>query len=213
MILLKNILEGGDVPMNDEHDLRLAWENWNMAVGVARRWSAPDDLFEYLVDAARSGLLDSIRRFDPTRGITFQQFAFRRMNGKILDLLPALIRLHGNRRRAFFLIDDPSKIRVYRKNRSSVFQPRYIGGMSDPADSLIKADEALRVKNAVRELPEILRTTVIAYYWEDEKSRVIGERMGVSESMISRRLKQARELLRAQLSVCSTGLDQYGRGS
>ena len=74
-------------------------------------------------------------------------------------------------------------------------------------DSVVRADEATRVRSALDCLPEPDRVAVEHHYWEDMPCHDIGRDVGTSADGVKSRLYRSRIELRRQLAT-----DREGRG-
>jgi len=72
----------------------------------------------------------------------------------------------------------------------------YDSGAIDPLTRLESAELRGRIKRAIASLGSDLAALVLARYVNEEKSRDLARRYGVSESAISRRLQAARQMLK-----------------
>lgn len=68
-----------------------------------------------------------------------------------------------------------------------------------PLAAEVRDDEAVDLMAAVLALPKRYREAVTLYYWQDMTVQEIAAALGVAQSTVSVRLRQAREKLRAAL--------------
>ncbi|HIS96084.1 MAG TPA: sigma-70 family RNA polymerase sigma factor [Candidatus Ventricola gallistercoris] len=61
-----------------------------------------------------------------------------------------------------------------------------------------QSEESLALMTEIMRLPRKWMEVVLLYYYEDIRIPQIAEMLGVSQTMVSRRLKKARELLKTQ---------------
>lgn len=122
-----------------------------------------------MVSFGREGLLDAARRYDATRGASFQSWATLRVRGAIVDGL----RAHGSFTRLGnwrVVMHDPSDV----------------SPAETPEDHLANAEihEALRA--SVARLSSRERRMVERMYFDDESMPRVSAELGVSVSWASR---------------------------
>jgi len=151
---------------------------------------------EEAVSAGLLGLVEAADRFDPTRGVPFDAFARRRVQGAVLDFLRAEDPLSR---------DDRKK---RRSGQSDAAEPEFVsyddvceqlGGGSagfDEESMLMRA----RVRAVVATLPAPDQQLLGLYYAEERTLREVGCELGVTESRICQRLSGILQRLRAQLT-------------
>ena len=61
-----------------------------------------------------------------------------------------------------------------------------------------QSEESLALMTEIMRLPRKWMEVVLLYYYEDIRIPQIAEMLGVSQTMVSRRLKKARELLKTK---------------
>lgn len=76
-----------------------------------------------------------------------------------------------------------------------------------PELQLLDRERNAYLVDAIRALPERLRTVVIGYFFEDRSMQEIGDELGVSQSRVSQLRSEALDLLRGGLDA---NLDQVG---
>ena len=67
---------------------------------------------------------------------------------------------------------------------------------ADPEAAMLDRERSAYLVDAVRALPERLRTVVIGYFFEDRSMQDLGNELGVSESRVSQLRAEALDLLR-----------------
>jgi RNA polymerase sigma factor for flagellar operon FliA len=177
---------------------------------------------EDLVQTGTLGLIDAVRRYDPSKGIPFPAYARYRIRGAILDALRALdwaTRNQRKQRKAMALETsvDGSPRRESRKLRFFSLGPvvslssRHESQDELPApdfpcceelhpDRLYEAHEAQElVRKALEVLPERHRKVVLMYYSGDWSMRAIGRTLGVNESRVSQIHKSALDKMKRVL--------------
>ena len=154
-----------------------------------------------IYSSAALGLLDAVRRFDPSRGVKLKTYAAYRMRGTILDKLrdtdwvPRLARARKE--------CEPQVKSI----TSFVFDPRN-GNVEDPEPIERGPDPALLAgeNDSWARLGQILparELQVLELYYRDELTlKEIGVRMGLSESRVCQ--LHARALRRARIQLKDT---------
>ena len=149
---------------------------------IARRLppGLAEQIFDDMVQYAALGVLRAKKKFDPSRGITFEQYAWHRALGAVLDGLREMSPIS----------------RYYRKVFPDVqhvpFKPNSDMARSYEVDYLIP----LRAEEVLSRLPPRLRRVSKMYYLEELTLAEIGKRLELSESRICQLMKEARPLMR-----------------
>lgn len=68
-----------------------------------------------------------------------------------------------------------------------------------PEDVLLKEEYKTTVKNIVMELPDIYKTVVILYYYEDFSPKEISDILNIPKKTIDSRLYRARDILKSRI--------------
>jgi RNA polymerase sigma factor FliA len=175
--------------------------------------------------AAKLGLVQAARAFDPTRGIPFTTFAYYRIRGAIYDDLRQSRRaVQVNQERKFeeaaneFMTDYLSGkaagaptysgissivsgvATTYLLSLESVSHEPASRNGDLPVDTLIRQENHERLHRALAGLPKRNREVVQAYYFEDLSLEQIGRRHGLSKSWVSRIHARSIQLLREAMS-------------
>ncbi len=170
---------------------------------------------ENLEAAGVLGLVEAAARFDPSRNVSFSAFAYRRVQGAILDEL---------RRNSVFPQQILERIALVREARRRLPNPatfqelmaatglsedelaETLGAMrltrtisweeiqneghrhpQSPAETSLEELEQIRlVSQAIEALPERERTIITLYFRDDLRLREIAEIVGLSVSRVSR---------------------------
>ncbi|MCS6858104.1 MAG: sigma-70 family RNA polymerase sigma factor [Sandaracinaceae bacterium] len=185
------------------------------------------------------GLLEARQRYDPSRGVQFTTFAHYRIRGAILDGLRQARRLPKGLEQAvrfasaandlleneavkgvgsplvpMELEDALEAMRAILDGIGVAFVTSALAhGESEadlPENLLIQADEALRLRQAIEQLPERERSVIEGFYFEDRPLEEVARRLGVSKSWASRIHGRALEMLKEQLEGASEGAKQGG---
>jgi RNA polymerase sigma factor for flagellar operon FliA len=167
-----------------------------------------------LIQTGTLGLIDAVRRYDPSKGIPFPAYARYRIRGAILDALRSLdwaTRNQRTQRKAaanattgdessdtrptqptFFSLGPVVSLSSRRETNEELPVPDVPCGESLHPDRLFEASEAKElVKKALGVLPARYRKVVVMYYSGDWSMRDIGLSLGVNESRVSQIHKAA----------------------
>jgi RNA polymerase sigma factor for flagellar operon FliA len=167
-----------------------------------------------LIQTGTLGLIDAVRRYDPSKGIPFPAYARYRIRGAILDALRALDWATRNQRTqrgaasdassgdesgearpaqlTFFSLGPVISLSSRRGSDGELPAPDVPCGENLHPDRLFEASEAKElVKKALDVLPERYRKVVVMYYSGDWSMRDIGRSLGVNESRVSQIHKAA----------------------
>lgn len=154
-------------------------------------WIRETNDVEDLVQDGFVGLLQAVRRFDPTRGVSFSDYADSRVRGAILDGLRSR-RLgrwspHRDRREASFVSLESAARRI----RGTLADDR-----PTPDRVLENRERSDLLALGLSELPPRERLVLSLHYAEKVNLKQIGARLGVTESRISQLCSQAARRLR-----------------
>lgn len=176
-----------------------------------------------LIQTGTLGLIDAVRRFDPSKGIPFAAYARYRIRGSILDALRSLDWATRNQRSQRKAIAnaatsdgstqaEPVKIRFFslgpvvslssrRDCNEDLPTPDVPCAETLHPDRLFEANEAKALVNkALGTLPDRYRKVVVMYYSGDWSMRDIGRSLGVNESRVSQIHKAALGKMRVALA-------------
>lgn len=171
---------------------------------------------EDLVSDGIMGLMAAADRFDPERGVKFETFATYYIKGAILDNLPKLPTIPKNQRQQ---VEDANSEEAM---QSSLTQLAYSYILSLDAPSGSDGDESFSLLNqlgssdtiqnemeledlqqtlrlTIEQLPVQERTTLRYYYFHNMSFNEIGQKLGLSESWVSRIHRRALEQLKQKL--------------
>jgi RNA polymerase sigma factor for flagellar operon FliA len=197
-----------------------------IALRLAGRVPKSVDLDD-LIAAGMLGLIDAADRFDETRGIPFEAYSRRRIQGAILDALRAEDHLTRRERRIGREADRAEeRMRVKVKRELTVEEthqarrgvPRTLphaqtfvpvedaddgtlGTSLDAFARLSTAEDIGQLRDAIAELPERERQILALYYEEELTYREIGSILGVSESRICQILRVVLRKLKERLAA------------
>jgi RNA polymerase sigma factor for flagellar operon FliA len=178
---------------------------------------------EDLVQTGTLGLIDAVRRYDPSKGIPFPAYARYRIRGSILDSLRVLDWATRNQRKqrkamaiAAAVEDAPApdtrKLRFFSLGPVASLSTRHESQDDLPApdvacdenlhpDKLYEAHEAWElIHKALEVLPARHRRVILMYYSGDWSMRAIGRTLGVNESRVSQIHKSALDKMKRALS-------------
>jgi RNA polymerase sigma factor (sigma-70 family) len=92
----------------------------------------------------------------------------------------------------------------YRQLRTEALRPAEDFSSSQesdtPLDSVIRQEEETIVTNALQELPEHYRETLLLYYWEQNSLAEVAEKLELSQDAVRQRLSRGRQLLKVEVS-------------
>jgi len=201
----------------------------HVARKLARRLADDADVDE-LVSAGTLGLMSAAESFDPGRGLAFSTFAVPRIRGAMLDELrrqdhvPRSVRRKtrsmGQARESLmhalgvdcttlfrWTADVENAVHLpldghSRASRDERLTRAELLGSDDelPDERLAREDEIAALRDAMLALDDQERTVLALYYFEELRSREIGELLGVSESRVSQLRARALSRLRGALS-------------
>ena len=162
-----------------EKEIKLVEENIPLALHVAKRWIEVTGMDrDDAISAAEYGLVKAARGFDPDRG-RFSTYAGRIMENEIRMEL----RKHSRRSREMHL-EDPIEGTEGLKLKDM---------LADPRDCFELSEAVCELAERSGTLTERERTAVMIRIEYPEKSQAeCGRMMGISQSLFSRRLIDAR---------------------
>jgi RNA polymerase sigma factor FliA len=185
------------------------------------------DAWQDCVQNAMIGLIESIERFDPQRGVNFHTFARIRIRGAVFDGLRTLRASHVQLAADAKARADASRERLQSMDEGGEGDPledfvsKTIGlalgylldaqsmpGLVDATDAyaeLEKAQLSASVSEALKRLPEREQTIIVMHYHHQLSFVEIAEHMGVTKGRISqlhkRSLDQLRGYLRGRVAI------------
>jgi len=201
-----------------------------LAKGIALRLAGrvPKSVeIDDLVAAGMLGLIDAADRFDESRGIPFEAYSRRRIQGAILDALRAEDHLTRRERRNGREADrSEERMRLRLKRELTVEEmhqarrgiPRTLphsqtfvpvedvddGTLDTSLDAFARlstAEDIGQLRDAIAALPERERQIIALYYEEELTYREIGSILGVTESRICQILRGVQRKLKEQLAA------------
>jgi RNA polymerase sigma factor FliA len=215
-----------------------AFRSYSHAISaeVLRKFPAIDR--DDIIGAAELGLVEAANKFDPNRGVLFKTFAYYRIRGAIYDSLrkmgwfakdAAALRFESG---ANELLEDyadnapptsspedtvrelqdlaTSVVNCYFLSLSSMTEELPETRAKSAEEHCIDREMRERLRQGLAKLPQKNREVLEAYYFRDETLEVIGERLGLSKSWLSRLHAKSLEMLRTVLE--QAGLKGAGSG-
>lgn len=189
-------------------------QHQKMVLGLAsrlrRELSLSGDLDD-LVAFGFGGLLEAHRRFDPSRGVRFQTFAYHRVRGAMLDGVRRMAdlprRAHERRRAeagraptaAPTQLDKAFTRISAQLTGSTPVQGSY--GEESPEAAVLRNESIERLLAALSRLSARERVLVRGHYLEGRSLEALAAELGVSKSWASRIHTHALRSLRAALEA------------
>lgn len=165
--------------------------------------------FEDLVAYGFGGLLEAKRRFDASRGVRFNTYAYHRVRGAILDgvrqMAPMSRRAAEDARARADATPTaaPTPLdRAFTRISASLTAPTPLHGRygdQSPEAILIRQESIRVLLRALERLPERHRLLIRRRYFEGWALDDVAEELGISKSWASRLHGQALEKLRAEV--------------
>lgn len=112
-------------------------------------------------------------------------------------LLSIALRIWRNRKRKYAWRKRIADVRPMNEERDGDCLAE--SGEGSPEEAFLGKEEREAVRNAVRRLPDRLKTTVLLYYMEELSAGQISQIMKVPKGTVLSRLHQARKLLKKEL--------------
>lgn len=150
---------------------------------LQRRVRACD--YEDLVQAGMLGLLDAVRRYDPTRGVPFGAYARYRVRGSMLDSI-----------RSYLVPEELGEDALPVDADGEVLGPV---DTDTQEEKYYRRERDEHLRQAMEQLPPRWREVIWGYYGESKTLREIGEGLGVNESRACQIRRAAVERLRLLL--------------
>jgi RNA polymerase sigma factor for flagellar operon FliA len=157
-----------------------------------RRHLPPDVEMDDLVAAGTLGLVDALRKFDPSGKVKLENYARHRIRGGVLDALRSL---------------DPATALRTPPAGSESAQP---APREDPFDLCYRREQRDLVKRALASLTEREKLILTLYYAHDLTVKQIAARLNVDESRISGLHAEALQRLKARVRASLRPAKQVG---
>lgn len=216
--------------MGDDQDFVDKWRPFvaSIAHKVRAQFGIPGELDDLLA-AGMEGLVSARNRFDASRGVRFNTFAYYRVRGAMIDQIRRMAYLpHASHRlvRTAGAADDileaeaeaqaaagPSNLDTAAKLQraddvlaklTASFVIASLGqdekvATETPETEVVARSEATRVRRALEQLPERERALVQGYYFDGRRFDEVAGDLGISKSWASRLHAKALALLRESL--------------
>jgi RNA polymerase sigma factor FliA len=168
--------------------------------------------------AAELGLVQAARNFDPSKGASFETFAYYRIRGAIIEEVrrswhTAHIAITERQMSSDPQLVDKQETRVEAEPRDCRFNFRsnssrlvtigeldnFFNDARSPANYFLKKEESEVLTRAIHQLPERHRLLIEAHYFKGISLANIGKRLKLSRSWVSRMHKQALTMVRLTL--------------
>ncbi len=168
------------------------------------------------------GLLEAKARFDPSRGVRFQTFAYHRVRGAMLDGVRKMTEI-PRRAHERFLAEaavaptavpsdlEKASARMSGLAEATVLQGRF--GTESPEAALARSESVSRLLTALPALSERQRMLIRGFYFEGRSLDHLARELGISRSWASRLHTQALRELRAAIEPDNKSAGQPKSGS
>jgi len=180
-----------------------------LANRLRRELSLRGDLDD-LIAFGFGGLLEAQHRFDPSRGVRFQTFAYHRVRGAMLDGVRKMSQLPRRAHERFQAAAettptaaptalDKAFTRMTALSTATVLQGRF--GNESPEAVLLKNESITRLLQALPSLSPRQRVLVRGFYFEGRSIDAMARELGISKSWASRLHTNALRELRDALDA------------
>jgi len=180
-----------------------------LANRLRRELSLRGDLDD-LIAFGFGGLLEAQHRFDPSRGVRFQTFAYHRVRGAMLDGVRKMSQLPRRAHERFQAAAettptaaptalDKAFTRMTALSTATVLQGRF--GNESPEAVLLKNESITRLLQALPSLSPRQRVLVRGFYFEGRSIDAMARELGISKSWASRLHTNALRELRDALDT------------
>ena len=180
-----------------------------LANRLRRELSLRGDLDD-LIAFGFGGLLEAQHRFDPSRGVRFQTFAYHRVRGAMLDGVRKMSQLPRRAHERFQAAAettptaaptalDKAFTRMTALSTATVLQGRF--GNESPEAVLLKNESITRLLQALPSLSPRQRVLVRGFYFEGRSIDAMARELGISKSWASRLHTSALRELRDALDA------------
>ncbi len=174
----------------------------HQVVGAMLPRLPPNVLRDDLVSAGAFGLLDALRRQQPSeRGVEFGWYARVRIRGAILDELRSQDWLSRRARRRFASQERNTSAAVVAIDDLPEERRGLVDSGSTPETLVSARSDANALAKAVERLPVRERNIINAHYFEGVQLRTIAHDLGVSEPRVSQLHARAVARLKGYLAA------------
>ncbi len=168
-----------------------------------RRASSRASIADDIRSAALEGLVEAADRYDSTRGVPFNGYAYNRIKGAVLDFLRAQDHVGRHMRAvaktnasvAESLPDAPIPLDTIRGFADRVPDPF----ATNPEVQAERAELLNVLEIAATKLPERLQLVLSLHYSDELTQAAIGKVLGVTESRVNQLLQEAHTRMRGLL--------------
>jgi RNA polymerase sigma factor (sigma-70 family) len=163
-------------------ELRKLYGGWIKRVALMMKSRMPWADLDELMQSGAVGMLEAMKRFNPSYGVEFKIFASRRIRGAMIDGL----RREGALRRGETMFDA-----------DAVDTAAAVGGTSpeDPLSQLVRIDKRSKLTAALATLPPLEYRVLTLHFYEEMNNREVAAILEMSEGYASRIRKRALEKL------------------
>jgi RNA polymerase sigma factor for flagellar operon FliA len=182
----------------------------SLATRLRRELALAGDL-EDLVAFGFGGLLEAERRYDASRGVRFQTFAYYRVRGAMLDGVRQMADLPRRAHERLKAATEPRPTaapsaldKAFTRMSARLTSPSPVQGRyaeESPEGALLKNESIERLLRALSALPPRERAVIRGHYFEGRSLDALAVKLGVSKSWASRIHRRALRALRAALET------------
>lgn len=160
----------------EQHELVTThrWVAESLAARAMTKYRVPESMRDELKSAAVLGLVEAASRFDPAKGTQFTTWAFRRIQGSIVDELRS-------------------------SGREILEEAEAVSELPSPEEQAAMAETARSLRRAVQRLPQRERDVLQGHYLEGRDLNEIASDMGCVKSSVARYKARALDRLRKRL--------------
>lgn len=166
-----------------------------IAGGLVRRLPSHVDKDE-LISLGYMGLVEALRRYDPSRGVPFGAFAAVRVRGAMIDWLRQLDPVSREERARLRSSDEIASVTLV---DFACAKDQAEPG-ANAVDELLRQERRALLEYALGQLSERERSVVQRYFFEEQSLKSIGEELKVTESRVCQIVGAAVARLRSLVS-------------
>lgn len=156
-----------------------------------------------LISLGVIGLMDAIKRYDPTRSASFKTFAYYRVRGAMLDGVGEIAPLSRKAYRALPKDNRPHVAHAHARLEQPVLnrqESRCPVEHTTPECLASSRQDKIRLMKAMRQLSVDQQELLKRHYWEEKNLRAAGAELGISRSWACRSHARALSSLRTALN-------------
>lgn len=151
-----------------------------------------DDLFQ----AGCVGLMKAIKKFDGSKNFKFSTFAYTTIWGTIHNLARDdnwyIAKRNRDRLKESYAPTSLDMLVGKQKNTPLV----------EIMSGACNWENAVEVRIAINKLPIDLKEIIVKKYFQEYKFKELSAELGISKTMVNRRIRKALNMLREELTVC-----------